>query len=53
VHGLVTVDAAPWLHQMWTDKPLWWFIQWETIGHRVNHLGEMISVRGRMGLSPF
>ena len=42
-----------WLHAMWTDKPVSWFVQWECIGHRHGHLGEMIGVRGRLGLSPF
>ena len=36
-----------------THKPAAWFLQWEAIGHRVNHLGEMVSVRNRLGLSPF
>ena len=49
----VAEDAVPWLHRMWTDKPAGWFLQWEAIGHRVNHLGEMVSVRNRLGLSPF
>jgi hypothetical protein len=49
------VDAAavPWLHRMWEGRPAGWFLQWEAIGHRVNHLGEMVSVRNRLGLSPF
>ncbi|MET0145726.1 MAG: hypothetical protein ABW328_13210 [Ilumatobacteraceae bacterium] len=45
--------AVPWLHAMWTAKPASWFVQWEAVGHRINHLGEMVSVRNRMGLSPF
>ena len=28
-------------------------VQWETIGHVHGHIAEMISVRGRLGLSPF
>ena len=44
---------VPWLYAMWTGKPAAWFVQWETIGHRVNHLGEMVAVRNRLGLSPF
>ena len=43
----------PWLYRMWEDKPVSWFVQWEAIGHRVNHVGEMVSVRNRLGLSPF
>lgn len=49
----VTVDAVPWLHRMWTDKPGAWFVQWEACGHILNHIGEMVSVRNRLGLSPF
>lgn len=49
------IDEAdvPWLSRMWHGKPAAWFVQWEAIGHRVNHLGEMVSVRNRLGLSPF
>jgi hypothetical protein len=45
--------AVPWLYRMWDGKPVSWFVQWEAIGHRVNHVGEMVSVRNRLGLSPF
>jgi len=45
--------AVPWLYAMWAGKPATWFVQWEAIGHRVNHVGEMVSVRNRLGLSPF
>ena len=46
-------SEVPWLHAMWAGKPGSFFVQWEAIGHRVNHLGEMVSVRNRLGLSPF
>jgi hypothetical protein len=49
----VTEDAAPWLYAMWAGKPASFFVQWEAIGHPVNHVGEMVSVRNRLGLSPF
>jgi hypothetical protein len=49
----VTDAAVPWLYRIWEDRPAAWFLQWEAIGHRVNHLGEMVSVRNRLGLSPF
>ena len=57
-HGLAELvgigrDDADWLHDMWTDKPVGWFVQWECIGHGHTHVGEMVSVRNRMGLSPF
>ena len=45
--------SVPWLYRMWDGKPGAWFVQWEAIGHRVNHVGEMVSVRNRLGLSPF
>jgi hypothetical protein len=46
-------QSVPWLYRMWDGKPASWFVQWEAIGHRVNHVGEMVSVRNRLGLSPF
>ena len=49
----VEESAAPWLFRMWSDRPASWFVQWEAIGHRINHVGEMVSVRNRLGLSPF
>jgi len=45
--------AVPWLYAMWSGQPASWFVQWEAVGHRVNHVGEMVSVRNRLGLSPF
>jgi hypothetical protein len=45
--------AVPWLYSMWEGRPVSFFLQWEAIGHRLNHLGEMVSVRNRLGLSPF
>jgi hypothetical protein len=51
--GGVRLEAVPWLHRMWDGKPAWWFVQWEATGHILNHLGEMVSVRNRLGLSPF
>ena len=55
IAGLAGVTAAdvPWLHSMWDGRPAAWFLQWEAIGHRQGHLGEMVSVRSRLGLSPF
>jgi DinB superfamily len=49
----LTVDDVGWLHRMWNDKPVWWLVQWPVIGHGHAHVGEAISVRNRMGLSPF
>jgi hypothetical protein len=49
----VEAGVVPWLHAQWAGKTVGWFVQWEAIGHRQGHLGEMISVRNRLGLSPF
>ena len=46
-------SAVPWLYKMWDGKPASFFVSWEDIGHGLNHLGEMVSVRNRLGLSPF
>ncbi|MEO5724540.1 MAG: DinB family protein [Ilumatobacteraceae bacterium] len=42
-----------WLHRMWADKPVWWFLQWPVIGHGHTHVGEATGVRNRLGFSPF
>ena len=49
----VSDAAVPWLHAMWEGKPSTWFVQWEAVGHPQGHLGEMVSLRSRLGLSPF
>lgn len=46
-------DRFDWLYGMWDAKPAAFFLSWEAIGHGVNHLGELISLRNRLGLSPF
>ena len=46
-------DRFDWLYSMWDGKPAAWFLQWSAVGHGLNHLGELISIRNRMGLSPF
>lgn len=46
-------DEVGWLHRMWSDKPVWWFLQWPIVGHGHAHVGEATSIRNRMGLSPF
>ena len=51
--GIAADGDLAWLHRLWTDKPVSWFIQWECIGHGHNHVGEMIGIRNRLGLSPF
>jgi hypothetical protein len=46
-------DRFDWLYSMWEGKPGFFFLAWEAIGHGYNHLGELTSMRNRMGLSPF
>jgi hypothetical protein len=52
-HAGITTADFPWLHRMWGDRPIWWLVQWPVIGHANAHVGEGISIRNRMGLSPF
>lgn len=47
------VDRFSWLYDMWAGKPVQFFVGWEAVGHGFNHLGELTSIRNRMGLSPF
>jgi len=62
--GVVDTDAAlrewglpedrySWLYDLWRGRPSAFLIRWPLIGHVVNHVGEAIAVRNRMGLSPF
>ena len=51
--GGVDYDQAPWLYAMWDGKPAAWFVRWELIGHAQGHVGEMVSVRDRLGFRPF
>jgi hypothetical protein len=46
-------DRFEWLYAMWDGKPGAFFLGWEAVGHGVTHLGELVSIRNRMGLSPF
>lgn len=46
-------DRFDWLYRMWAGKPLHFFLAWEGVAHGYNHLGELTSIRNRMGLSPF
>jgi hypothetical protein len=44
---------VPWLYSMWSAQPVSFYVRWEATGHRMQHVGEMVSVRNRLGLSPF
>lgn len=49
----ITVDAVPWLHRLWGNGDIGTLVRWELLGHPLSHVGEMISLRSRMGLNPF
>jgi hypothetical protein len=49
----VPPERFSWLYDMWRGQPRSFFVQWEALGHGYNHLGELVSIRNRMGLSPF
>jgi hypothetical protein len=53
VRAGIDTDRYGWLHEMWTDKAVSWLVQWPVVGHTNAHVGEMVSIRNRMGLSPF
>ena len=46
-------DRFEWLYSMWEGQSSAWFLRWTAIGHGFNHLGELVSIRNRMGLCPF
>jgi hypothetical protein len=41
-----------WLYNLWAT-PNGFLVRWPMIGHITHHVGEMISLRNQMGLSPF
>lgn len=51
--ALLREHDLPWLYRMWEGKPLWWLLQWPVIGHGHAHVGEAVSIRNRLGFSPF
>jgi hypothetical protein len=54
LHAMGTpTDDFDWLYGMWDGKPNRWFLSWEGVDHIVTHTGELVSIRNRMGLSPF
>lgn len=50
--GIPAAGDLSWLHSMWADKTVAWFVQWECIAHGHAHVGEMLGIRNRLGLSP-
>lgn len=49
VSGVVP-PAGEWLLDQWTGKPAAWFVSDMVIAHGYLHLGEMLSVRGLLGI---
>lgn len=49
----VDLESYAWLARMWDEQRASFLVQWPLIGHVGNHLGELLSVRNRLGLSPF
>ncbi len=41
-----------WLHAQW-DGPVAFLVRWPMLGHVTHHVGELITVRNLLGLSPF
>jgi hypothetical protein len=48
----VVEDAFGWLIDQW-DGPVGFLVRWPMLGHVTHHVGEMITVRNLLGLSPF
>ena len=51
--GHLSDTDYPWLYRMWGGQSVGWLLQWPVVGHANAHVGEGISIRNRMGLSPF
>jgi hypothetical protein len=51
--ALLDPAEVGWLYSMWNGHTVDWFVQWPMLGHGQAHVGEAISVRNRLGLSPF
>jgi hypothetical protein len=48
----VEEDAFGWLFDQW-DGPAGFLVRWPMLGHVTHHVGELITVRNLLGLSPF
>lgn len=51
--ALLDPAEVGWLYSMWSGHTVDWFVQWPILGHGQSHVGEAISIRNRLGLSPF
>jgi hypothetical protein len=47
------LDRFAWLVRMWAVQPTSFVVRWPLLGHIGNHIGELVAVRNRLGLSPF
>jgi len=45
-------EVFGWLYGMW-DQPVAFLVRWPLTGHLVHHVGEMVTYRNQIGLSPF
>jgi hypothetical protein len=52
-HAGVPRDQFGWLYDQWESRSRAFFIRWPLLSHQTNHIGEMIAVRNRLGLSPY
>jgi len=46
-------DELAWLTSMWSERPVWWLLQWPVIGHGHAHVGQAGVVRNVLGHNPF
>jgi len=49
----VDPDRFAWLFAQWSQQAGSFFVRWPLLGHVGNHIGELVAVRNRLGLSPF
>ena len=45
-------ESMDWLVTMWSDRPVWWFVQWPVIGHGHAHVGQAWRRARRTRLQP-
>src|SRR3954454_12720916 len=54
LRGLAQIpDELDWLVSMWSDRPVWWLLQWPVVGHGHAHVGQAGVVRNVLGHNPF
>jgi len=50
---LAGAEGLEWLRAQWNGRPVSLFVQWPLTVHLAHHVGEAITYRNQMGLSPF